>query len=190
MTQRQWTDTDDETLRGHHAAGKSLRATATAMGKSASTVGKYAKALGLTWGTDRTAAATEAKQATNRERRTALVARLYDRADRIMTRLEADEFKYVGLDKNGIARTNLLAADAIPGTEERALTGMVVNLLAGAAKLEQVDAAQTGSAEAKGILGALSDSLQAAYGQLAHTGGTPTAGALQAELDDATAPDQ
>jgi hypothetical protein len=170
-------------IRAGHAAGKSLRAIAADLGRSPSAVGRYARDMGLAWGTERTAAATAAKQASNRERRAELVTRLYDRADKIMNRLDAPQFKLVGLDKDGYARTNRVDADAIPGAEERALTGMVVNLLAGAARLEAVDAQGNGAAEAKGILGALSESLQAAYGQLSHTGGTPTSDAVRAGLD-------
>jgi hypothetical protein len=60
---------------------------------------------------------------------------------------------------------------------------MAVNLLVAAAKLEAVDAGQAGTAEARGILGNLQDALAGAYGQLAHAGGTPTAQALEQDLD-------
>lgn len=170
-------------IRALHARGLSCRAIAKDIRRSTNAVANNARAMGLAFDASRTAAATEAKQASNRERRAALVHRLYDRADAIMTRLEADQFKVTATDTHGNAVTTPVAADAIPGHEERALTGMVVNLLAGAARLEAVDAGHTGDAQARGILGALQDSLQAAYGQLAHTGGTATAEAIERELD-------
>jgi transposase-like protein len=177
------TDSEQRYIRERHEAGDSCNAIARTLGRSASTVSRYAREAGLSWDSSRTAPATEAKQASNRERRARLVSRLYDRADKIMDRLEAEQFKLVGLDKDGYARTNVVDADAIPGAEERALTGMVVNALVAAARLEQVDAGQAGNAEAKGILGNLADALQSAYGQLAHTS-TPTADATREELED------
>lgn len=180
------TASEQRLIREEHAAGTSCNAIARTLGRSASTVSRYAREQGLTWDAGRTAAATEAKQATNRERRAELVRRLYNRADAILDRLEAEQFKVVGFtagEFGGKAVVTEIDADAIPGTEERALTGMVVNALVAAAKLEQVDAGQAGSAEAKGILGNLADALQSAYGQLAHTH-TPTADATRAELDD------
>lgn len=168
-----FTQAELDAIKAGHAAGKSLREIAAELGRSASATGKHARAMGLGWDASRTAAATEAKQASNRERRAALVGRLYGRAERIMDRLEADHYKVVGMDKDGYARTNRVDADAIPAHDERALSGIVVNLLAGAARLEAVDATHAGAAEARGIIGALQDGLQAAYGQLAHTGELP-----------------
>jgi DNA-binding CsgD family transcriptional regulator len=176
------TDAELDRIKAGHAAGKSCNAIARDLERSPSTVSKYARELGLTWATERTAAATEAKQAGNRERRAALVARLYGRAERIMDRLEAPQFKLIGMTKEGSAITNHIDADAIPGAEERALSGMVVNTLVAAARLEAVDAAHTGQGEARGILGALDQALQSAYGQLAHTS-TPTADATRDDLE-------
>lgn len=177
------TDADRERIRQLHADGRSCSGIARELGRAPSTISRAAKAMGLSWDTTKTEQATQVKQASNRERRARLVSRLYDRAERIMDRLDADTFKYVGLDKDGRARTNHIDQDAIPGTEERALSGMTVNLLVAAAKLEAVDAGQANDAEARGILGNLQDALHAAYGQLAHAGGTPTAQALDQDLD-------
>lgn len=170
-------------IKALHAAGKSCNGIARELGRAPSTVATHARALGLSWDAGRTAAATEAKVASNRDRRAKLISRLYDRADKIMDRLDAETFKYVGLDKDGRARTNVIDADAIPGSEERALFGMVHNALATAARMEAVDAGMAGNTEARGILGNLSDALQHAYGQLSHAGGTPTADDLERELD-------
>jgi len=171
-----------DAIKAGHAAGKSCNAIARELGRSPSSVSKHAERMGLSWSAARTAAATEAKQAGNRERRAALVARLYKRAETIMDRLEGDQFKLVGMDKDGRARTNHIDSDAIPGNEERALTGMVVNTLVAAARLEAVDAAHTDNGHARGILADFGAHLQAAYGQLAHTGNTATAADLEDEL--------
>lgn len=175
------TPSEHRLIRERHEAGDSCNAIARTLGRSASTVSRYAREAGLVWDASRTAPATEAKQASNRERRANLVHRLYNRADTILDRLEADQFKYVG-ESWGKAVVTEIPRDAIPGAEERALTGMVVNTLVAAARLEQVDAGQDGNTEAKGILGALTDSLHAAYGQLAHTS-TATADATVADLE-------
>lgn len=178
------TDAELEQVRRDHAAGKSLTATARDLGRSKSTVRQAGMRMGLSWstGNDRTAAASAVRQQTNRDRRQALVARMYGRAERIMDRLEADQFKLTVTDSFGAAHVNNVPADAIPGHEERALFGMAINALAAAAKLEAVDAADNGAEAARGILGNLSDALQAAYGQLAHTGGTATTEAVEREL--------
>lgn len=181
------TDADRARITELHTAGKSCSAIARDLGRATSTVSRAAKAMGLTWDTTQTEHATQVKQASNRERRAATISRLYDRAARILDRLEARQFKVVGFDKYGNAIVTHIDADAIPGTEERALSGMAVNLLMAAAKLEAVDAGQANNAEARGILGGLQDALQAAYGQLAHTA-SPTLAALEAgELDDSPA---
>lgn len=176
-------DDEREQIRAGHAAGKSCNEIARELGRSASTVSRAARDLGLSWDASRSAAATEAKQASNRARRARLVQRMYDRADKIMDRLEADQFKLVGVSKDGLAHTNVIDADAIPGAEERALFGMVVNALNGAARLEAVDAADSGAAEGKGILGQLDTALQGMYAQLSHAGSTPTAQQVEAELE-------
>ena len=183
--------TDDEraTIKAMHAEGAGCSAIARHLERSPSTVSRAAKAMGLEWDTAQTEAATAVKQASNRERRARLVRRLYDRADFIMDRLDAEQFKLVGMDKEGNAHTNLVERDAIPGTEERALFGMVINGLNAAARLEAVDSASTNATEAKGILGDLGDALSAAYGQLAHAGSTPTADALEDEMQQAPDPE-
>lgn len=166
-------------IRELHAQGKSCNAIARDLGVATSTVSRHAKDMGLQWAVDRTKVAVANAQASNRERRAVLVSRMYDRADKIMNRLDAPTFKLVGMDKDGYARTNTVAADAIPGAEERALFGMAINALVAAAKLEAVDAAHSDIGAAKGILGNLQDALQGAYGQLAHAGTT-----LTSQLED------
>lgn len=177
-------DAELEQIRRDHAAGKSLTATARDLGRAVSTVRQAGIRMGLSWsaGSSRTAAASAARQLSNRDRRTALVSRMYGRAEKIMDRLEADQFKLTVTDGWGKAHVNSVDSDAIPGHEERALFGMAINALAAAAKLEAVDAADNGAAAAKGILGNLADALQSAYGQLAHTGGTATTEEVEREL--------
>lgn len=174
MASNPLTDHERERIRELHDQGKSLTGIARELGRAKSTVGKAADAMGLSWDTSRTAPATQVKQASNRERRATAVQRLYTRAERILDRLDADVFKAVGFSKDGYAKVTEIAADAIPGAEERALAGMAVNLLNAAARLEAVDAGHTDNTEAKGILGRLDEAMQAAYGQLSHTSSAST----------------
>lgn len=178
------TDTELEQIRRAHAEGKSLHATARDLGRAVSTVRRAGMRMNLSWatGSARTAAATAATAASNRDRRVLLVQRMYGRAEKIMDRLEGDQFKLTATDTHGRAVVTSIDADAIPGHEERALFGMAINALAAAAKLEAVDASDNGAEAARGILGGLADALQSAYGQLGHTGGTPTADAVEQEL--------
>lgn len=160
---------EHERVRQLHAEGSSLSAIARELGRSPSTISRWAKAQGLSWDAAQTAQATHVKQTSNRDRRAQTIGRLYDRAAVILDRLEAKQFKVVGFDRNGRAKVTHIDSDAIPGNEERALSGMAVNLLVAAARLEAVDAGHANTAEAKGILGGLQDALAAAYGSLAHT---------------------
>ena len=161
------TPTERERIRELHTAGQACNAIARELGRSPSTVSRAAKAMGLTWDATSTAAATERKQASNRDRRAASIGRLYDQADRLLDRLDKPTYKLVGMDKDGYARTNVIDQDAIPAADVRALHASAVNLLNTAARLEAVDAGHTNAGEARGILGALDDALQAAYGSLA-----------------------
>ena len=164
------TDTERQQIVALHAEGLSCTAIAKRLGRATSTISRVAPSLGITWDrAGQTAAAAEAVALSNRERRAKAVRRLYDRAERVLDRLDADQFKVVGFDRDGYARVTPVDADAIPGTEERALSGMAVNLLVAAARLEQVDAAHSDTSEAKGILGNLQDALGAAYASLSHT---------------------
>lgn len=160
------TDTERDRIRELHTQGVPCNAIARQMGRSPSTVSRTAKAMGLDWDASRTAAATERKQASNRDRRAGAIRRMYDQADKLLDRLDQPTYKLVGMDKDGYARTNVIDQDAVPAADVRALHASAVNLLNTAARLELVDAGHTGQGEARGILGALQDTLAAAYGSL------------------------
>lgn len=84
---RTWTDRDDDTLIAAHADGDSITAIAKRMQRSASTVSKHGKRLGLSWDRARTAAATAAVIADGRARRAALEQRMLDEAERSLDRM-------------------------------------------------------------------------------------------------------
>lgn len=178
------TEDERQRMRDMHAAGQSLTAISKALGRSKATVGKHCAAMGLQFDTSRTAPATEVKVASNRERRARSISRLYDRVDKIMDRLEADQFKAVGFSREGYAVVTPIDADAIPATDERALLGMAVNALNGAARLEAVDVSHNDRSEAKGMLGALMAGFQQSYAQLSHAGGTPAARLAERDASD------
>ncbi|WP_068166488.1 helix-turn-helix domain-containing protein [Rhodococcus phenolicus] len=64
-----WTDEDSRRLRELHEQGLSLRAIAERMDRPKVTIGRWAKKLELTFGTERTAEATAVKVLNARERR-------------------------------------------------------------------------------------------------------------------------
>lgn len=167
-----FTDTERARVRELHTAGKTLRAIAKELGRSPATISRAAQDMGLTWDNTQTATATRASSMRAADRRARAIERLYARAEKIMDRLEAEQFKAVGYSKDGYAIVTRIDSDAIPGTDERALSGMVVNLLVAAAKLESVDAQSAGTEGAKSMLGDLRDQLNALHGSL---GGHPTA---------------
>ncbi|KHJ74663.1 helix-turn-helix domain-containing protein [Rhodococcus sp. Chr-9] len=66
-----WTDDDSRRLRELHEQGLSLRAIAERMDRPKVTIGRWAKKLELTFGTERTAEATAVKVLNARERKAA-----------------------------------------------------------------------------------------------------------------------
>lgn len=86
---RPWTDTDDATLTALHAAGKTLTAAATAMGRNKRNIHDHAKRLGLTWDRTKTAAATQARVLDAKARRAALQLALLEDAERLRQQLFA-----------------------------------------------------------------------------------------------------
>lgn len=152
---RPLTDSDRARVHELHAQGKTRNQIAAEIGRSPSTVSKIARGLGLSFDRSATAAATTAKQRDNRARRVDLVARLYQRAEHTLDRLEADRYKFTATTVNGI-ETRVL--NHVPAQDERHLSSSISTNLATAAKLEAVDA--DGQAEvARSMLGKLADAL-------------------------------
>ncbi|GAA0638141.1 hypothetical protein GCM10010174_69980 [Kutzneria viridogrisea] len=81
------TEQDRQRVRELHAQGLTRNEIGRAIGRSASTVSKLAKELGLTFDRSKTRAATEAKVADAKSRRAALALNLLGDAERIREQL-------------------------------------------------------------------------------------------------------
>lgn len=147
--------TDDERARIHtmHAAGQSLGHIATELGRSKSTVSKFARDHGLTWGTDRTAKATDAKVASNREKRATLETRFLDEAAKLLDQLHEPfvAFNFGGKD-NTYAERELPEPDVKAKQTLIQAAGTAVDK---AVKLAEVDKAGAGADAGKSMVGAL-----------------------------------
>lgn len=152
------TDQDRAHVRQLHAAGKGRNEIARETGLSAGTVSGIAENLGLSFDRSTVIAATEARKADNAARRAALVSRCYQRAEQILTRLEADSFRT--LVKGEYGRESPDDLDFVPPQEEKALAQALGTHLANAARLEQVDG-DGGLDQAKSVIGSLADGLAA-----------------------------
>lgn len=147
-----------------HAEGWSLSRIATELGRSKSTVGKAAKAAGLQWITDRTRAATEVKQQSNREKRATLEGRLLDEAGLLLDALHQPVTVYNFGGKDNTYEEREHPAPDIAG--KRGLVQAASTAIDRAVKLAEVDAGHNGTADARGILGAFAAGLQRAYDSL------------------------
>lgn len=101
---------------------------------------KYAALEGLTFDRAQTATATAAKVRTLKERRAAIVDRLYTRTEFNLTRLEAESFETLVRGEGGAEHVDTL--DFVPPEHERALVATIQTALSAAAKLELQDGDQ------------------------------------------------
>ncbi len=155
------TDRDRTEVRRLHAEGKSRNAIARAIGRSASTVSKIAKAEGLRFeGGARVAPATEARQLDLAEQRRQIVARLYARASANLDRVEAEQYVRVELLPTG--RPVRLVSDEPPAQDERHHSQAIGSYLTSAARLVEIDAG-TGTGEVRSMLTDLALGLRAAF---------------------------
>ncbi|GAA3330634.1 helix-turn-helix domain-containing protein [Curtobacterium albidum] len=145
-------------VRALHAAGKGRNAIAEELGLSTATISRVAKLLGLDFARAQTATATAAKVRTLKERRAAIVDRLYTRTEFNLTRLEAESFKTLVRGEGGAEYVDTL--DFVPPEHERALVGTIQTALTAAAKLELQDGDQKAD-DAKSLLRNLGAALQA-----------------------------
>ena len=88
------TPTEVEHIRRLHGEGRSLRSIATELGRSFSVVGRYCRDMGLTFNAERTANATEKKQAENKAKRAELECRLLDEATELLDQLHEPHLVY------------------------------------------------------------------------------------------------
>ncbi|MFB7908125.1 helix-turn-helix domain-containing protein [Kitasatospora sp. NPDC056076] len=136
-----------------HAENLSRNEIMRRVDRSARTVTETVHDAGLTFARSaQVVAATNARQADNKDRRTRAVQRLYDRVERIQDRLAEDEYRYQHVTHTGMVVT--VSDEYPPASDEKHLAGAVTGYLNAAARLEAIDAG-TGADDALSMLGAL-----------------------------------
>lgn len=146
---------DDECarIRELHAAGQSLGQIAAELGRSKSTVSKFARQNQLTWGAERTAAATEAKVATNRDKRAALESRFLDEAALLLDQLHGQHLVFNFGGKDNTYEQHILPEPDVQS--KRTLIQAAGTAVDKAVKLAEVDKAGAGAEAGKSMVGAL-----------------------------------
>jgi hypothetical protein len=147
------TPDEETTIRDMHAAGASLGQIATELGRSKSTVSKFAARHHLAWGDDRTAKATEAKVATNRDKRAALETRFLDEAALLLDALHQPHtaFNFGGKD-NTYEEHELPEPDV---QSKRTLIQAAGTAVDKAVKLADLDRAGDGAEAGKSLVGSM-----------------------------------
>jgi len=156
------TQEDHDRVRELHARGLSRNAIAAAMGRSGRTVSRIAARLGLGFDREQVRAATEAKKADARARRTQLALALLDDVDQLRARLHVPYVVYQ-FDREGNLVTGVL--DRPPARDQRDLMMAIGAAIDRSLRLDEYDA-DPGLDAAKSMLGALARGLGAAYDQL------------------------
>ena len=145
------TDADRNQIRALHAAGRSARQIAAAIGRHASVVSYHAKAMGLAFDRAQTRVATDAHVEDNRARRAALVEWQYRRSRTIAVRLDAATFQTAGNSQEGPVSAEF---DFVPAKDELDLSRAITSYAKCAADLEKLDAGSD-VAEDRSMLGDL-----------------------------------
>lgn len=137
-----WTDSDTTKLRELHAAGKSLNAIATEMGRAKATISKYAGQAGLTFDRTRTAKAAEAVHVDNKARRVSITARVYDEAEDVLGGVEKGRAGngWQTILKGSFGVEEVRSLDFVPSRDRRDVSDTLSRLLGTATKLEAIDA--------------------------------------------------
>lgn len=150
------TDAERERILELHRGGMGRNDIAREVGRSGDVVSRVVRDAGGTF--DRAgevAAATAAKAADNRARRQGLIERGYARAEKIYTRLEAEQFQTSHGTPDGIVTKKL---DFVPAQDEKALAQAIGTHLANVGRLEIVDGGP-GVDESRSLLQKLGDAL-------------------------------
>lgn len=154
-----WTPERDQIVRDGYANGTPVRQLAAQLGCGTSSITRRAQALGVTTTAgDQVRAAVAAKQLTAKQRRTAVLDRLYTRAETVLTRLEADTFTTLTMSAGSQLTQELTF---VPPQDERHLSSSISTYLASAERIEKLDA-DAGTVEAVGMLDRIADAIKAA----------------------------
>lgn len=146
---------DGQRARELYDAGKSCNAIARELRVAPATISRWAKREGLSFDRSMVSAANVAHAADLRQRRLAIIDRLYRRAERNLERLEGESYSYrVTLADGTETVTDVWA----PSTDERNHSQSIGNYLGAAAKLELQDAG-SGDSDAKSLLADLGRAL-------------------------------
>lgn len=148
---------DEAEARRLFDAGKGRNEIAKTLGVGAASVTRWANREGIAFDRAATAQAVAAKVIDAKARRLGIVARLYDRAETLLNRLEAPEF--TTLVRGAQGRENERTLKFVPPQNERDLASSMSTYLTSAAKLEAIDATPEGTTEAESVL----DRLEAGF---------------------------
>lgn len=153
------TGLDRQRVRELHAEGKTRNDIARAIDRSASTVTKLAGEMGLSFDRAATEAATAAKVADAKARRAAIVARMYDQIEKILTRLEREQHT---ITETSYGKKISWVDTDLPPDQIRALMQAIGAATQTAVRIEQLDSGDSGAVGS--LLGSLFGALQAKHG--------------------------
>lgn len=140
-------------IRQLHADGESCNSIARQLERSASTISKAARQLGLSWDASRTEAATEAHKATSAEKRARLEGRLLDEAALLLDQLHQPHLVYsFGGRDNTYASKTLPEPDVAAKRQLVQAAGVAIDK---AIKLADVDRAGAAAEAGKSLVGGL-----------------------------------
>lgn len=146
---------DGERARELHAAGWSCNRIAKEVGVSPATISRWAKREGLSFDRSVLAAANDARAADGKARRLSITERLYARAERNLSRLEATSYRYRVTYADG---SETVTDNDPPAADELRHSQAISNYLKSAAQLEAVDSS-AGAEDAKSMLAQLGRAL-------------------------------
>lgn len=127
---------DGQRARELFDTGKSCNAIAKELGVSPSTISGWAKRENLSFDKSSTEDAVAAARVSRAARRGAIIDRLYARTERILDRLEADQYTYTLMGPNGSVT---VTEDDPPAADEKNLATAIHSYLKDAADLELTD---------------------------------------------------
>jgi len=141
-----------------HAQGKGRNEIAKTLGISTFAVTRISQELGFSFDRAQTEVAVRANSIDRAARRGKIIDRLYARSERILDRLEADEYSYRMPTMSG---SETVVDDAAPAADERHFATSMAHYLVQAVRLEQVDS-DRGVGDAVSVLDSLSAALKVA----------------------------
>lgn len=166
------TDAERATIAQMHADGASRNQIVTATGLGAGTVSKIARDLGLSFDVARVAPATAIRTAGFKVRRQAIQGRLLARAEKLLDRLEADQYQAVLRHATGDTVETLTF---VPARDEKDLQYALYGYLASEERLERVGG-DAGIAAASSVVSSLMDGLRSLQAQGSDNGGSVDSG--------------